>query len=400
MGGRTAERASAFLTSRLLCGFSVLFLPAAFALGQKTGQPSQSTSKSPAAEASAAFNALLSKATAAREADHTDEAIRLYQQVVRAKPDDPEGWWYLGTLYYESDQYSDGRIAFRHVTGLKPGVSLGWAMLGLCEFETRDYDSALEHLERADALGIPHQESYYDVARYHLALLLTRAGRFDAATVVLADFAAHGDENPKFTEAMGLAGLHKPLLPSELRPDEREMVLDVGKALCDDAAKRATDIAKDRLELLRKYPDTPEIHFVAGILALASDSDQALEDWKSELKISPDHPRALVSIAAEYRRRSEFKEALPYAEKAVAASPGEFVTHAVLGEVLAEGDLDVPRAIHELQIAVRLNPSQPQVHFALGAAYAKAGRKEEAAKERAQFLRLRDPSEAGVAKPQ
>src|SRR2546429_3194581 len=40
-----------------------------------------------------------------------------------------EGWWYLGMLHYEADQYPDGRAAFRHLTGLKPEMALGWSLL-------------------------------------------------------------------------------------------------------------------------------------------------------------------------------------------------------------------------------------------------------------------------------
>jgi len=106
-----------------------------------------------------------------------------------------------------------------------------------------------------------------------------------------------------------------------------------------------------------------------------------------------------VSIAAEYLKRGEYQTALPSAEKAVEVSPNYFAAHAILGQVLAEGDLDVPRGTRELETAVRLAPWQPQVHFALGTAYAKAGRKTDAAKEREEFLRLRGQSEVAVSKP-
>jgi len=369
-------------------------LPASFLSAQTKNFP-------PAKGRSVAnFDALVNKAEAAREADRTDEAISLYRQIVHIKPGFIEGWWYLGTLFYESDQYADGRAAFRHVTGLKPEMSLGWAMLGLCEFETKDYDSALMHLERADQLKIPNEQGFYDVAKYHLALLLTRAGRFEAAISLITDFVRRGKEGTEFTEAMGLAGLRKPLLPSELPATGRELVLDVGRAICDATARRVADAERSRTEMLRKYPDTPQIHFIAGSLLLESDSDKALDEWKAELAISLSHPQALVSIAGEYLKRREYNTALPFAEKAVATNPEFFSAHAVLGQILAEGDLDVPRGIRELETALRLFPSQPQVHFALATAYAKAGRKEDAAKERAEFLRLRSRNEIAVSKPQ
>jgi tetratricopeptide (TPR) repeat protein len=345
------------------------------------------------------FEALVKKAESARETDQTDEAIRLYRQVVRMKPAYAEGWWYLGTLFYEADQYADGRLAFRHVTGLRPEMALGWAMLGLCEFETKDFDSALAHLERADQLKIPSEQGFYDVAKYHFALLLIRSGRFEPAVKVIGDFARQGKDGPQFTEAMGLAALRKPLLPNEVPPLERELVLDVGRAMCDAAARRAADIDRDRAEMLRKYPNLPQIHFLAGTILLASDSDKALEEWKAELAISPSHPQALVSIAGEYLKRAEYQTALPYAEKAIETNPGYFTAHAILGQILAEGGLDVLRGVRELEAARRLAPLQPQVHFALATAYTKANRKEDAAKERAEFLRLRGQDEVAVSKP-
>ena len=371
-------------------------LPAYVAVAQTKRVPPGKTAG--AANASG-FEALVKKAEAAREADQTDQAIRLYERVVRMKPAYAEGWWYLGTLFYEADQYADGRAAFRHVTGLKPEMALGWAMLGLCEFETKDFDSALAHLERADQLKIPSEQGFYDVSKYHFALLLIRSGRFEPAVKVIGDFARQGKDGPQFTEAMGLAALRKPLLPNELPPLERELVLDVGHAMCDSAARRAAEAERDRVELLRKYPYTRQIHYLSGIMLLASDSDKALEEWNAELAISPEHPQALVSIAAEYLKRGEYQTALPSAEKAVEVSPTYFAAHAILGQVLAEGDLDVSRGTHELETAVQLAPWQPQVHFALATAYAKAGRKADAAKEREEFLRLRGQNEVAASKP-
>ena len=83
-------------------------LPYYVAMAQTKSAPSGKTT---AANASS-FEALLKKAGAAREADQTDEAIRLYRQVVHMRPGFAEGWWYLGMLFYEADQYADGRAAF------------------------------------------------------------------------------------------------------------------------------------------------------------------------------------------------------------------------------------------------------------------------------------------------
>src|SRR5947208_16701159 len=110
--------------------------------------------------------------------------------------------------------------------------------------------------------------------------------------------------------------------------------------MCDTATRRAEEAERDRVKLMRKYTNTQQIHYLAGTMVLSSDSDKALEEWNAELAISPEHPQALVSIAAEYLKRGEYQTALPYAKRAVEASPKHFAAHAILGQVLAEGDLD------------------------------------------------------------
>jgi len=122
----------------------------AFALVPLGVAQSRTVDSKPQRSNDATYSGLMKKAEKAREAGNIEEAVRLYKQVVSIKPGAVENWWYLGTLYYEADEYAEGRAAFRRVTSLKPEMSLGWAMLGLCEFETRDYDSALVHLRREE----------------------------------------------------------------------------------------------------------------------------------------------------------------------------------------------------------------------------------------------------------
>jgi len=70
-----------------------------------------------------------------------------------------------------------------------------------------------------------------------------------------------------------------------------------------------------------------------------------------------------------------------------------FPAHAVLGRILCEGDIDQARGVNELEQARTLAPGSPQVHMALASAYAKVGRKEDAAKERQEFLKERKASD-------
>ena len=86
----------------------------------------------------ATFRELVAQATAAREAENIPQAIELYQQALQLQPSWPEGWWFLGTLSYDSDQYENGAKAFSEFIELQgpeaDKAAPAWSFLGLCEF--------------------------------------------------------------------------------------------------------------------------------------------------------------------------------------------------------------------------------------------------------------------------
>jgi tetratricopeptide (TPR) repeat protein len=337
------------------------------------------------------------QAEAAREGKRVDEAIQLYKKAVALQPSWDEGWWALGTIYYELDRFDEGRTAFKRLTVIKPEVGLPWAMLGLCEYETKHYEDALQHLRRGTDLGVDQDPDISAVAHYHLAMLLTRFTEYEAAMKVLSVFAQRNVNSPSYVEAMGIAALRKPLLPPEVPPADHQLVMDTGRVMYDAAALRTTEAAAEFKILLDKYPETPNIHYLYGSFLLFSDADAALAQLEKELEVSPTHVPAMVTIANEYIQRKQYKEALPYAKKAVELEPQSFPAHTVYGRVLAEGDIDLQRGLAELEEARKLAPSSPQVRIALATAYTKAGRKEDAAKEREAFSKLRQQIDGKAA---
>ena len=113
---------------------------------------------------------------------------------------------------------------------LAPKNGAAYAFLGLCEFGLKEYDRALEHLLQSRILGVGDTKELGSIARYRAALLMTRIEQFEQALETLGEFAAEGDDNPRVIEAMGMATLRMPFLPTEAPPDRREMVLMAGRA--------------------------------------------------------------------------------------------------------------------------------------------------------------------------
>jgi len=120
---------------------------------------------------------------------------------------------------------------------------------------------------------------------------------------------------------------------------------------------------------------------------LRDSPDAALEEFRRELELSPKHVPSMLQIAFEYLKRNEHTAGLPFAEQASQLDPNSFPARNALGRILLElGQIE--RAIKELETGVKLAPDSPEMHFALARAYSRAGRKAEAAKERAEFMRL------------
>ena len=340
----------------------------------------------------AAFQRLAKAADGERSAGHLEEAVRLYQQALQARPSWTEGRWYLGTILYGLERFAEARDAFLRVVGTKPDDGRAWAFKGLCEFELRSYDRALSDLQRAQLLGIPGRETYH-VATYHYGILLTRYEQFEESMEYLSRLAREGNESTSIAEALGLSVLRMPFLPSEAPPQKREMVLMAGRATIHWANARRAAARAGYEELLLRYPEAPNAHYAFGVFLLKEDADAALDQFNRELRISPLHVEAMLQIALEKNLRAEHEEALALAQKAVEIAPRNSAGRNVLGRILLNRD-DVEGAIKNLEEGARLAPLSREMHFELARAYARAGRKDDAARERETFRKLDEATQA------
>src|SRR4051812_21466266 len=158
------------------------------------------------------FDEVSASASAARAANDIPRAIELYREAVHLNANWQEGWWYLGSLLYDTDQYAAARDALTHLVNLEPRATPAWGLLGLSEFQTGDYRAALSHVQRGLA-GNGVEGQMDAVLQYHEALLLTRAGEFDAAMQKYVAVARAAAPKPPLLTGLGLAALRRPLVP-------------------------------------------------------------------------------------------------------------------------------------------------------------------------------------------
>ena len=333
------------------------------------------------------FDEVVSNAAAARERDDVPHAIELYSQALQLKPAWPDGWWFLGSLQYEAEAYAAGRDALTHYIELVPDAGPAWALRGLCEFETSEYTISLSDIQRGLSLGAAKQDTNEKILRYHEALLLTRTGNFEGALQKYKPLAHGKVPNPELLIAIGLAGLRTPLLPKDLRADQRDLYTAAGNAAFVFMAGDEPGAQQAFEELFQRFPTAVNTHYLYGYLLSPVDPNQAIKEFRRELEIAPSNTPAELMLAWDSLTRNDFSEALVYAKKAVAEDPTLPIAHLVLARALVEtGDLKAGTELLEKEL--QLEPDNLEVHFALAKAYSKSGRKEDARRERLLCLQI------------
>jgi tetratricopeptide (TPR) repeat protein len=334
-----------------------------------------------------AFATLVKQADAARDAHQLEKAIDLYQRAIKLRPAWEEGWWNLGSIAYDLDRFDECAAAFRRLSTLQPNGAPVWTMLGLCEFNLRNYGPAVEALTHVEEMGFQENAALSNAARLRMALALTKTGSFEKAIALLTELTRVDKKTPEIVVAAGIAGLRRPWTPGEVPESERELVYTLGDAMASAMELDYKTAVQKFLQLIQAHPSDPNVHYRYGALLYNQDADQGFDEIRKAVELAPNYVPALVSLSVISLKREDQRAAVEYGEKAVEASPVDFSTHLVLGRaLLAAGETG--RAAGELQQAVKLAPASPEARFSLGTAYTRLGRKEDAAREQAEFKRL------------
>jgi len=337
------------------------------------------------------FEQLTRQADAAREADKVLDAIDLYSQAVRLRPAWSDGWWSLGSLFYDQDRFPEAESAFRRFAKVAARPGPGYAFLGLCEYENAEYAQALKDFRIWADKGWSGTPELIDVAAFHFALLLSREGRFVESLYLLATEVQRRGRSPALAEAMGLASLRMKSLPEEYPPQSREMVWLAGNAalyasLPPGDFDRANEYAR---RLLVRCAEQSNVHYFLGTLyGFENKKPEAAGEFRQELARSPDHVPALLELARLDLEGGQTAEALTFVKHAVALEPQNADAHHVLGQILL-ADGQAAESVKELEAAKHLAPDVATIRSHLAMAYYRLGRNSEARAEAAAFTLLK-----------
>ncbi len=340
-----------------------------------------SAGRAVAQQAAPQFDDLAARAAAARDQQNAPLAIDLYNKAEQLKPDWAEGWFYLGLLQYEGNQFPEAIGAFNHLLQLQPTASPAMALRGLCEFETGAYDDSLRDLEMAVAHGAANEPRNEQIIRFHLAQLLAHAGRFQDALDQYKSFAVKHVDAPDLLLGVGLAGMRVATFPKDVSASDRAFYQAAGEAgyvlLAGDSERGDALFSA----LFARYPTAPNLHLFYGFLLFAHDPILASDQFRNETALDPGNEIAHAMLAFTLVIAGRYTEALPEAEHAYAATPDVELAQLALGRSLAETG-DVKRGAELLNQVLQKDPNNLEAHLGLVSIYSRTGRREDAYRER------------------
>jgi tetratricopeptide (TPR) repeat protein len=288
------------------------------------------------------------------------DARQLLQAMQQANPNSSEVGFSLGMVALNEGKYQEAEDTFRKAYAQNPKDSR--AMIGVVETLVREKrpDQAIQFLQGEIARNPGRND-----LRMALGNVAVRAGNFDLALSEFQKVLNSLDQNSK---ARG------------------EVYLRIGETL-----RRKGDVAGAVAALSKARDALPENSIVVNDLALsleaAGRTKEAIQTYQQAVKLDPSNGVALNNLAFQLAETGgDLDQALTYAQRAKQIMPDMNEVADTLGWIYLKKNLS-DNAIDIFQGLVAKAPNNPTFRYHLGMAFSQKGDKPRAIKELQQALR-------------
>ena len=321
-----------------------------------------------------------------------DLALGEFNAIVALDPNNLDACANAGVLLYFQGRFGEAARQLRSVLQRKPELWKLQALLGMSEKRSGEAGKARTDLEqsfphvtdeklRIEA-GLELIEVYYGAGELAKAAEIVNALRQLRPADVDILYTAHRIYSELSEETM--------LSLAMAAPDSARMHQLMAHELARQA-KHDAAIAHYR-EALKQAPQRSDLHFeLAELLNTSSrpsDREEAEREYRTAFAENPFDEKAECRLADMAARGSDLKEALERYSRAVEMQPEDADANLGLAKTLMA--MHEPRkAEPPLERAAQLEPFNPATHYRLGVLYRELGRGEDAARELAEFSKLK-----------
>jgi len=205
---------------------------------------------------------------------YLDQAAESFEQVIAAKPDDPDALYNLGTLNLQRNRPDEARRFLEQTVQIRPNNPSAWNNLGMLAAQQGRADEAIQDFQKALA-----DKPNYTTALLNLGNVYRHEGLFDQSAETL-------------TRAL------------QLQPDDPEVNYSLGMLY---AQQNQTERAADFLEkAIAGRPNYPEALNNLGVLFVRTQNyAKAEEQFKAGIAIAPDFEQSYLNLARLYMLRED-----------------------------------------------------------------------------------------------
>ena len=353
------------------------------------GQPASGQARSP--------QALAKDADAAYVRGDVQEAIRLYEELIKIRPGSVEARTNLGVALTRAGLYKDAVAQYDEALKRapdNPGILLD---LALAWYKQAAFDTAAVSLERLRAKHPENRQSLYLLADCYL-----RLGR-NADAVALLQPVYKTDPNDRAVNfALGTALIRAgqikqgEIIIEQVAKTGNQNEVDLLTGAAQLAAHDSKAAASTIHKALESDPDLPGAWLLyARALLDSGDHEGARTAFLKALQADRNDFEANLYLGGMLRYDGNIADATPYLEKAQALRPASVEARFQIGLLnLARGRLQ--EAMSDLQMVERESPDFKQVHVQLAALYARLHRTEDSERERTTVIQLEEKAREQV----
>ncbi len=226
---------------------------------------------------------------------YLDQAAASFREVIAAKPEDPEAYYNLGTLYLRKNSLADARRYLEQTVKLRPGYAEAWNNLGMIAGQEGKADEAIRDFQQCLQL-----RPDYVIALLNLGNLYRRQGAAEEAEGLLGRALELEPDNPETNYGLGMLYAQQQRLDRAstflekavtLRPDYPDALNNLGVLL---VREEHFPEAKEKFETcIRVAPNFDQAYLnLARLYVLLNDKAKARETLQALLRQQPEHKLA------------------------------------------------------------------------------------------------------------
>jgi len=209
---------------------------------------------------------------------YLDQAAESFEQVIAAKPDDPEAYYNLGTLNLRRNNFQQARQYLEQTLKLKPNYPEAWNNLGMMAAQEGRADEAIQDFQQSLLL-----RPGYAIALLNLGNVYRRQGTLEKAK-----------------ECLGHA--------LELQPDDPEINYSLGMLYAQQGQmQQAANYLRKAIDLRPAYPEA--LNNLGVLFVRQQDYTQAEEQFKTAIRVTPTFDQSYLNLARLYAMQRDKEKA-------------------------------------------------------------------------------------------